>query len=94
MSYSSRYFHASDEAKLMVLMEIRKIYFPGIFGFVFLPAGWTSFQNDATQFESVKGMVGSFGYLALVLFLTLQFASRVGFHSLSAIIMGEVFPFR
>lgn len=70
--------------------------FIGIYGFILLPPGWTSFKsttNDATKHpEFVKLLVGDYSYFAFALVLIMQFAAKIGVAGMPNIFIGEVFP--
>lgn len=67
----------------------------GIFGFVFLPPGWTSFENKTPErYEYIQSVVGNYGYLALGLMLLMQFGARFGIFGLPQTYLGEVFPLK
>lgn len=70
----------------------------GIYGFVFFPTGWTSFRKydyeSADKYEFIRGVVGNYSYLALVLILTMQFAAKIGVTGLPHMFASEVFPFK
>lgn len=70
----------------------------GIYGFVLLPPGWTSFRNhpyeSSDKFDYIRGVVGDYGYVALALMLIMQFATKIGVSGLPHIFVSEVFPFK
>lgn len=73
------------------------IWVLGIYGFIFLPFGWTSFRkspNESDKFEYIRGVVGDYGYVALALLLIMQFATKIGVSGLPHIFVSEVFPFK
>lgn len=75
------------------------LLFAGIYGFVFFPPGWTSFQSQSNPtgsngFEIIREKVGNYGYLALVLVLVMQFCTKMGAAGATLLLVGEVFPFK
>lgn len=66
--------------------------FVGIYGFVFLPPGWTSLNHYETN--EIHEMVGNYGYLALVLVFIMQFCTKMGVGGATLLLVGEVFPFK
>ena len=73
----------------------KNICFTGIYGFIFLPSGWTSFGDyTPDQYANTKNIVGNFSYLALGLIIIMVFATRIGVFGLPHTYMGEVFPLK
>lgn len=69
--------------------------FSGIYGFIFLPDGWTSFgENTPEQYAHLKSTVGNYSYLAFGLLLIMEFSTRIGVFGLPHTYMGEVFPLK
>lgn len=69
----------------------------GVYGFVLLPPGWTSFSHpdeSPPNFESIQQMVGNYSYLALAMILMIQFCTRIGLAGIITMYIGEIFPFK
>lgn len=69
----------------------------GIYGFYYFPESWTSFKkypNESNKFKLIREIVGDYGYLALVLILCMQFATKIGVSGLPHMFVSEVFPFK
>lgn len=70
----------------------------GIYGFVFLPSGWTSFiegdSNGRDKIEHIKQLVGNYSYLALAMIFIMNFTTRFAIGSMPSIFASEVFPFK
>lgn len=67
----------------------------GIYGFTFLPSGWSSFKKYPTEdYEGIKEEIGQFSYLAVALVFLMQFNMRFAIGALPSIFVTEVFPFR
>lgn len=67
----------------------------GVFGYIFFPLGWTSFENkNPERYEYIQSVVGNYGYLALGLLLLMQFGARFGIFGLPQTYLGEVFPLK
>lgn len=74
----------------------------GIFGFVFLPSGFSSFDiasNNATlvnstDFSDIRKSIGHYSYLPLALILIMQFFITIGITTIPQLLTSEVFPFK
>ncbi|XP_031634375.1 facilitated trehalose transporter Tret1-like [Contarinia nasturtii] len=70
----------------------------GIYGYVFCPPGWSSFQDNPEEapikYNYIRSVVGDYGYLALALILVMQFATKIGVSGLPHIYVSEVFPLK
>lgn len=70
----------------------------GVYGFVFFPLGWISFQKDPNDTpmdpEHIRKMVGNNGYLALILILIMKFFGRIGLNGILNLYIGEIFPYK
>lgn len=75
-----------------------KFFILGIYGFVFLPSGWTSFiEGDSKgrqKIEHIKQVVGNYSYLALAMISIMNFTTRFAIGSMPSIFASEVFPFK
>lgn len=63
--------------------------FKGVFGFVNLPSGWTSFNR---QPDEVTEIVPS--YFPLAMFVLMGFGTTVGVSSVPWMLLSELFPFK
>lgn len=70
----------------------------GIYGFVFLPSGWTSFiegdSNGREKVEHIRKIVGNYSYFALAMIFIMNFTTRFAIGSMPSIFASEVFPFK
>lgn len=74
----------------------------GIFGFVFLPSGFSSFDiasNNATlvnstDFGDIRKSIGHYSYLPLALILIMQFFITIGITTIPQLLTSEVFAFK
>lgn len=74
----------------------------GVFGFVFLPSGFSSFDiasNNATlgnltNFGATRESIGRYSYLPLALILIMQFFITIGITTIPSLLTSEVFPFK
>lgn len=72
--------------------------FQGIYGYILFPKGWMSFQqhptDSANKHEYIRSVVGNYSYLALGLYLTMQFVTKIGVAGLPHMFSSEVFPLK
>lgn len=84
--------------KTIYIENVNTLKIPGIYGFILLPSGWTSFRKypfeSSDKFDYIRGVVGDYGYIALALMLVMQFATKIGVSGLPHIFVSEVFPFK
>lgn len=74
----------------------------GIYGFAYFPPGWSSFEVErnataTTPTETpihIEQFVGNASYIAIVLFLIMQFCTSIGVSSVPNIMMSEIFPLK
>lgn len=70
----------------------------GVYGFVLLPPGWTSFKLDSNQQlndpEYIRNLVGNYSYLALILILVIKFCGKTSVDFMFFMYVGEVFPYK
>lgn len=72
----------------------------GIYGFVFFPPNWTSFENAADptktpDFDRLRDSLGNYGYVALAIFtIMFIFHAALGFVAIPIAVTAEVFPFK
>lgn len=63
-----------------------------IYGFVFFPSNWISFNKP--NFNYIRDVVGNYGYLAVALLFAMQFCSNLGLTAVPSLINGEVFSMK
>lgn len=66
--------------------------FTGVYGFILLPPGWTSFKKNSDDtlisLEQIREMVGDYNYLALALVLIMQFGTKIGLAGIPYMYLG------
>lgn len=82
---------------MFMMKNLTKI--PGIYGYILFPSGWMSFQQHPTdstadKYEYIRSIVGNYSYLALGLYLTMQFVTKIGVAGLPHMFASEVFPLK
>lgn len=66
-----------------------KIFSPAVYGFIYLPVGWSSFEKHGKmEVIAVKN------YIPMFVFILLSFATSLGVASLPWMLLSEVFPFK
>lgn len=70
----------------------------GIFGFIFLPTGFSSFDIASKNVTLVNSTdfshIGRYSYLPLALILIMQFFITIGITTMPSLLTSEVFPFK
>lgn len=67
----------------------------GIYGYIFLPSGWTSFdEHDTSEYKRIQNNVGGYGTVALAIIFLMNFITRFAIGSIPGIVASEVFPFK
>lgn len=65
----------------------------GIYGFAYFPSGWSSFEVGRNAIP-IKNFVGNASYIAITLFLIMQFCTSIGVSSVPNMMMSEIFPLK
>lgn len=73
--------------------------FAGVYGFMELPVGKSSFQYDAANqttnaLDITEDSSDQHRYFAMMIFMLMQFCVTMGVSSIPNIMLGEVFPFK
>lgn len=68
---------------------------PGVYGFILLPTGWSSFGDHTPEtYAYIRQTVGNYSYLALALILLMQFSAKFGVYGLPNVYNSESFPMK